>query len=123
LRSGSWGSAAPPRHDGGVVVITAATGGIGLAAAEGFAALGAHVRLLARSAERGEAARARIAERTGSTDVTVHICDVSLVASVHACVASLAGVVPQIDVLVNNAGVLPARRVATRRGGGADLRH
>ena len=71
---------------------------------------------MARSRERGEAARARIVERTGTTDVTVHICDLSLVASVHACAGGLAAVVPQIDVLVDNAGVLTARRTVTREG-------
>ena len=59
VRSHGWD--ALPRMDGKVVLVTGATAGLGRAAAEGFARLGASVRLLARDAGRGEAARAAIA--------------------------------------------------------------
>jgi dehydrogenase/reductase SDR family protein 12 len=56
LRRRHW--APVPRIDGKVVLVTGATSGLGLAAAEGLARLGASVRLLARSEERGERATA-----------------------------------------------------------------
>ncbi len=62
---------------GKVVLITGATSGLGLAAAEGLARLGATVWLVVRSPERGEHARERIAERSGNGNVHVGLCDLS----------------------------------------------
>src|ERR1044072_8210567 len=51
--------AAPPRMDGKVVMITGAASGIGLAAGQGFARLGATVLAVGRNQERADdAARA-----------------------------------------------------------------
>src|SRR3954468_6437817 len=77
VRRRGWGATAPARMDGRVALVTGATAGIGLATAAGLARLGAGVRLLARSAERGERARAEIVERSGNADVTVALCDLS----------------------------------------------
>ncbi len=114
LRRRGW--APLPRMEGQVVLVTGATAGLGLAAAEGFARLGASVRLLARSAERGERARAAIAQRSGSDDVAVVLCDVSSLASVREFAAGFVAREPRLDVLVNNAGVLPSERSETADG-------
>jgi Short-chain dehydrogenases of various substrate specificities len=58
---------------GKVVLVTGASSGLGLAAADGFARLGATVWLVVRSPERGEQARARIVERSGNGDVHVGV--------------------------------------------------
>jgi NAD(P)-dependent dehydrogenase (short-subunit alcohol dehydrogenase family) len=116
VRRALWDDPGLPRMDGKVVVITGATAGLGLAAAEGFAALGASLRLAARDAGRGEAARERIVAATGNADVAVGACDVSDMASVRAYAAHLLTTEPRIDVLVNNAGVLLPERRETPAG-------
>src|SRR4051794_34444509 len=79
-----------PRMDGKVVLVTGASSGLGRAAAEGFARLGASVLDVVR-----DPARAR-----GGADVRV--CDVSSLADVRRLAAELG----RVDVLVNNAGAL-----------------
>src|SRR5665648_223581 len=77
LRRGAWSPADLQPMDGKVVLVTGASSGLGLAAAEGFARLGVAVWLVVRSPERGEQARARIVERSGNGDVHVAVCDLS----------------------------------------------
>ena len=91
----------PPRMDGKVVLVTGAASGLGLAAAQGFASLGARVLAVARNDE-----RAQDAERAITGDVRGVACDVSSVAALEA----LAAGVGHVDVLVNNAGVMPSER-------------
>src|SRR3954447_15891273 len=91
----------PPRMDGKVVLITGAASGIGQAAAQGFALLGARVLAVARNE-----ARARDAEAAIVGDVAGVGCDVSSVGALR----ELAATVGHVDVLVNNAGVMPDER-------------
>ena len=83
IRSRRWSSWDLPRMDGKVVLVTGASSGLGLAAAEGFARLGATVWLLVGSEERGEQARAKIVERSGNGDIRVGLCDLSRLESVR----------------------------------------
>ena len=57
VRSRGWSAFELKRMEGKVVLVTGASSGLGLAAAEGFAHLGATVWLVVRSPERGEQAR------------------------------------------------------------------
>lgn len=86
---------------GQVVAITGASRGIGAAAARIFAAAGARVALLARSADQVESLAARIGESALALP-----CDVADWASVSAAVERIVGVWGRLDVLVNNAGVI-----------------
>lgn len=96
-------------------LVTGANAGIGFATAQALAERGAEVVLLCRSRERGEAAAGRIRERTASGAVSVEALDVSSLAAVREVGARLAAAGP-VDVLVHNAGVLPAERVETAEG-------
>ena len=102
--------------DGKVVLVTGATSGLGEAAATGFARLGASVWLVARSRERGEDARTRIAAQTGSDDVHVGICDLSDLRSVRRFAEQCEARPGRVDVVVNNAGVLTEERQLSRDG-------
>jgi NAD(P)-dependent dehydrogenase (short-subunit alcohol dehydrogenase family) len=97
----------PPRLDGKVVVVTGAASGIGQAAAQGFASLGAKVLAVARNEQ-----RAADAERALGGDVQGVACDVSSVAAARELAARLG----RVDVLVNNAGVMPPERTRSPEG-------
>jgi len=94
---------------GKVVVITGASRGIGAAAAQEFAAAGAQVALLARSAD----AVAALAAPFGPQAMAL-ACDVADAASVNAAVAAIIARFGRIDVMINNAGVIdPIAHLAT----------
>jgi dehydrogenase/reductase SDR family protein 12 len=116
IRSGMWGPAELPSLDGKAVLVTGATSGLGLAAAEGFARLGASAWLLARSEERGERARLQIVERSGNRDVRVGLCDLSDLQAVRKFAERFSGEVSRLDVLVNNAGALLGKRTLSVDG-------
>lgn len=88
------------------IIVTGANSGIGRAAARVFADLGAHVVLAVRNIQKG---REAAAEMTG--DVEVRHLDLADLASVRAFAAETSG---EVDVLVNNAGVMvpPLTRTA-----------
>src|SRR6202521_3981755 len=101
--------------DGKRVVITGATSGIGLAAAEALAALGARLTIIARSEAKGNAVVERIEAASGK-DVDVVIADLSSQADVRRAAAEILARRSRLDVLVNNAGVYLSSRQLTADG-------
>ncbi len=116
IREHAWEPRELPRMDGQVVLITGATSGIGQAAAEGFAMLGASVKLLVRDQRRGERSRTEIVARSGNEDIQIELCDLSELAAVRKFAERFNAQTPRLDVLVNNAGVLTSERTLSAEG-------
>jgi len=116
VRSRAWDDAELGSLDGWSVLVTGASSGIGAATAERLARLGATVHMLARDPERGEDARARISERTGSDRLVLQLCDLSSISAVREFATRFAAEHPELHALVNNAGAMPPERVLTDEG-------
>ena len=99
-----------------VAVITGPTGGIGRWIARGLANDGYHVVLVARDAERGNAARNWIAAHLPHASTELRLADLSSLSETRAAGADIAARHPGIALLVNNAGVFHDRRETTREG-------
>lgn len=91
--------------EGKVVAITGASSGIGEAAARVLAGLGARVVIGARRTDRLERLAGEIREAGGS--VRAQALDVTRRAEVDAFVALATAEFGRLDVMVNNAGVMP----------------
>ncbi len=107
---------------GKTVVMTGATSGIGQVAAERLAQQGARIVFVARDRARGEATLARLRslgparQSVSGAEHAVHYADLSLLADMKRVAAQITAVEPRIDVLVNNAGAVFARRELTAEG-------
>src|SRR3954465_5769016 len=91
---------------GKTVLITGATGGIGLEAAVELARRGARMFLVGRDPGRTAAAVAQVKARSGAGDVSSFLCDFSSQGSIRALAGEVLGKLDRFYVLINNAGVV-----------------
>ncbi|MFI5675607.1 SDR family NAD(P)-dependent oxidoreductase [Streptomyces cellulosae] len=103
-----WTAADLPDMSGRTVVITGASGGIGLITARELARVGANVVLAVRTVSKGQEAAAEIPGRTEIREL-----DVSDLASVRRFANEWRG---PIDVLINNAGIMDVPLTRTADG-------
>lgn len=89
--------------DGKTALITGASTGIGAHVAETLASEGVHLHLTARSRDKLEALKTRIAE-ISDVSVTLHPQDLTA----DDAPALLAKAILDVDILVNNAGAIPS---------------
>ena len=97
---------------GRVAIVTGSTKGIGRAMVEGLAAAGASVVVSSRKQELCDAVAEEIGASTGA-DVLPLACHVGEWDRIPAFVGAVRERFGRIDVLVNNAGISPARMTPT----------
>jgi retinol dehydrogenase 12 len=102
--------------DGRVVLITGGNAGIGKETAVALASMGARVVFTARDAARGTEALTEIRTRSGSDEVEVMALDLARFASVRDLAKRWGDEHDQLDVLVNNAGLILNSRRQTDDG-------
>ncbi|MBK9730442.1 MAG: SDR family NAD(P)-dependent oxidoreductase [Chitinophagaceae bacterium] len=102
------------RLDGKNVLVTGASSGLGFEAAVQLAQRGAHVWMACRSGipEKGEQVR----KLSGNNNVEMLLVDLSDLNSINALVTTFKAALVKIDVLIDNAGVVPAKSRKTKQG-------
>lgn len=107
---------ATPNLTGRVILVTGATGGIGLITADTLAQQGAQVVLVSRSAQKCAAVAEQIRQKSGKQNVDYIAGDLSTMAQVQQVASQFLARYDRLDVLVNNAGAVYADRQRSADG-------
>ena len=109
-----WSETDIPDQSGRTALVTGANSGIGYEAARALAQRGARVLLGCRNPDKAADAVARIRSSAPAAEVEVIQLDLADLASVRSAAESVRERVTQLDLLINNAGVmaLPLYRTA-----------
>ncbi|MFC5270291.1 SDR family oxidoreductase [Adhaeribacter terreus] len=99
-----------------IAVVTGASSGIGKVTARELARLGAHVIMVCRNQEKGEKSRQEIIAKTGNQNVTLLLADLSLMQETRRVAEEINHLIPKLDILINNAGMMPGKREETAEG-------
>src|SRR5918994_3925358 len=102
--------------NGKIVLVTGGTGGVGKATAEGLASMHANVVVVGHNRSKGEAAVAEIKASSENEAVELMVADLSSQAEIHRLAREFEAHHDWLDVLVNNAGAMYARRWETADG-------
>lgn len=92
--------------NGKMVIITGANSGIGFEAAKALSARGAHVILAVRNLEKGQIAVNSLIKENTSAKIELMEIDLADLGSIRSFAAEYSSRFYQLDILINNAGVM-----------------
>ena len=105
-----------PDMRGKVVLVTGATGGIGLITAEALAQVGATVVIVGRNAAKTQEVVSQLRAKTMNANVDSILADLSAMHQVRQAAETFKQKYDRLDVLVNNAGAVFSDRIITTDG-------
>jgi NAD(P)-dependent dehydrogenase (short-subunit alcohol dehydrogenase family) len=111
-----WSATDMPDQSGRVAVVTGANSGLGAITARELALRGATVVIACRDKSKGQRAAEDIRRASPGAALQVRRLDLADLASVREFVAGISDEHPQVDLLVNNAGVMAPPRRETADG-------
>lgn len=98
-------------------LITGANSGIGKMTAIDLAKQGYHIIMVCRNQEKAEKARKEIIEEAKNDKIDIVLCDLGIMNQIQEVAKKIRDTYPKLDLLVNNAGMLPDRdRKTTEEG-------
>jgi NAD(P)-dependent dehydrogenase (short-subunit alcohol dehydrogenase family) len=112
----SWTANDIPDQHGRTAVVTGANGGLGLVTARDLAAKGAHVVMAVRNQQKAAAAVEEIRAVVPDAALELVALDLSVQASVQAAAGQILAAHENLDLLVNNAGVMAIAEARTIDG-------
>ena len=111
-----WTTANIPDQTGRTAVITGANTGLGYETAAALAAKGASVVLAVRNLDKGKEAARRIEQATPDAQVQLQELDLTSLESIRGAADELRSKHDNIDLLINNAGVMFTPKSTTKDG-------
>jgi len=112
----NWTADNIPSQQGKIILITGANSGLGLEATKVLSSKGAHVIMTARNLKSGNDAISLIKKENANAKLDLMQLDLSDFASIHQFSKEFHKKYKQLDVLINNAGVMtPVNRELTKQ--------
>lgn len=105
-----------PELTGKIIVVTGGNSGLGYESVRAFAIKGAEVVLASRTMEKGEQAKAEILKDLPDAKISVMELDLADLDSVRSFAADFRKKYKQLDVLLNNAGIMMSPYFKTEDG-------
>jgi NAD(P)-dependent dehydrogenase (short-subunit alcohol dehydrogenase family) len=112
----SFSIANTPSLKGKTALVTGGNIGLGFETVKAFAAKGAHVLLAARNEEKGKAAVAEVQKLLSTAQVELLRLDLASQRSIRAAAAEVGNKFSQLDLLINNAGIMAMPEMKTEDG-------
>ena len=112
----NWNEAMITDQTGKSVIITGSNTGIGYFMAKALASKGANVIMACRNLEKAEISKLRILEEFPNSSITAKKLDLADLSSVEAFATNFSDENNQLDVLINNAGVMIPPKSRTKDG-------